>query len=227
MVALCGIDCIDAVKIHSLFFMKSNMKINPGFSVRPVKCRKYPQFNSDLTHFQQQKSLCQEVPLPKVTGVLEWVHTQHKTPPFKPQNTNLPETDHGPPKKCFFMELPSHPSLWDRPRNCYVSGDDRIGLPRVYLYTIESSDINRNHIPFLISPLPGATIKSLHKSRPFCHSCWAEVWLSKNLRAAWGNHATKKSIKKCFIQIFHPNQQTAGGFFWCSKELQFFPKHKT
>lgn len=136
MVALCGIDCIDAVKIHSLFFMKSNMKINPGFSVRPVKCRKYPQFNSDLTHFQQQKSLCQEVPLPKVTGVLEWVHTQHKTPPFKPQNTNLPETDHGPPKKCFFMELPSHPSLWDRPRNCYVSGDDRIGLPRVYLYTI-------------------------------------------------------------------------------------------
>ena len=60
-------------------------------------------------------------------------HTPHRTPPFKPQNTNLPGTENGPPKKCFFMELPRHPSLWDKPRNCYVSG---IGLPRVYLYTI-------------------------------------------------------------------------------------------
>ena len=34
-----GIDCIDAVKyVRSLFFMKSNMNINHGFSVRRVNC---------------------------------------------------------------------------------------------------------------------------------------------------------------------------------------------
>lgn len=97
-------------------------------------------------------------------------------------------------------------AVW--PRNCYVSGDtsgdDRIGLPIGYT-CILSYYINRNHIPFLISPLPGisktqATIKSLHKSRPFCHSCWAEVWLWKNLCAASGNHAQKINQK-----MLHPN----------------------